>query len=688
MLGLNSVRSADAVRSPPRQRPRSVRADAEAALQRVYNEYRDGGLLGLWPEQEMLKPAQDQAVFEAVWSSPRPLREIADGRETVSSVLGKHLSGFERGYFTLSEAFSVVDRYENGEWRFKPGDVVEFRGIDFRWHLGLIVKEEDMKYSIVSPGGVVLGFGEQNLDLPQPRPCTKMLRAVFGPTPFRWQQQALLDAEAIMVHRKSSPDDFQARLWKAWASERYEKWLADDENAAFRKYHASLQEGARHALKQLVLEPFLLMDQINNEWEIESEKLSPYFYLACLGSGAFACLVCLTIQLGTATALFLYNARIDEEEDRKHWARDEHVALPCHPGSNSGNVISTVMISIVMLWYIVKVVPDQLLEVMSVIGAAKSGAARLTALRHLVRISDEDSIKMKIGLRLHETVNSAFDCILYMLNVYLLFSTRSAVEILLNVLAVEWIRGIDESFCASGWWDPNQRYIKASAVEMVIRQFLDIKALERKIGDTLVNKRVSVVRQYSTTNMTPFCEKNLDAEVKNYYGEDLKRGPSVTSFAGFNSGLLLGRYKFHVFRRWGKYRDLAFWRKESFDFDAETHRVQVDHLFRVTQLVYGDVPGFPYVLNKKSAQSRYKIVKYFFKYSGTRMLLSILSGYQLYCAVIDANPHSGFKYDREISLARSVYNILDALVEFGAIWVVFAFPFVILAAVVYVPLCY
>lgn len=705
----------------------------ESSAHRVlmYNESRYCNLLALWPEGT--KSDASDMEQRAASDIFRRVRSVDEG---VRDVLRKHLAAFERGHITLDEAYDVVRRFEGGRWDFRPGDVVEWRGGDMRWRLGMIIESRDRCWSVFSPSGVHICFDDEaDPDAPRPRPSNKVLRVVFGPMPFRWQQHQLLQAEEAMVHRRCSPLDFQNVEWTLWARRRWHHWLEEsDFGAYYRVQHA----GARRALESLVLEPFRLIDEINMVWKFNRAVLTPYQYLACLGSGTNMALICLTIQLGAALSLWRFHAAYDdEEEDRKEWADSEGL-LPCRIKGDRGPILGRWMITLVTLFYLVKVVPDALSAALRItawrhdrfviIGRAKASSAeghRLASLRRHIRTTDKDTLKMMLGLRLHETMNTAFDSLLYILNLYILFGTRSVLEILLNCVAVEWIRGIDESFCASTWWDPDSRYIKAAAVEMVFRQFLDVRSLENrwKALDHMLSsesppaesdrrrpsgqdsgQRESIVRSVKLSQsavsslsnpskrwisqrrenneeggkedeeamLSEFVVSKLHFELDRFYGDDLKSVPKASrswwktcpTIRGANSWML-GRYKRLVFRRWEKFLDGTIdWTEETMArFETGDHAQKMSYNSRTIRIVYGVVPGFPRAFFSLTSSARYTIACFLHKYPAFSNLIAAACGFKLYRAFRYQNPYSGFPYAAPDSRLERLLRHLATIVD-------------------------
>jgi len=81
-------------------------------------------------------------------------------------------------------------------------------------------------------------------------------------------------------------------------------------------------------------------------------------------------------------------------------------------------------------------------------------------------------------------------------------------------------------------------------------------------------------------------------------------------------------------------------------------------------------------------------------------LIRVIVGYKLACAFINCDPFSGDYYGVPTpdtsakiaclspSMVRRLANILDALLEFASTWLVVSFPFFVLLAIFWFPLCY
>ena len=135
------------------------------------------------------------------------------------------------------------------------------------------------------------------------------------------------------------------------------------------------------------------------------------------------------------------------------------------------------MLGLVVLMYISKTVPDQIARVIHRQGEEEdSGVCKLNNLRELVWEEGQDTLWQKLGLCLDRWMNTVYQCVLYTINLYMLYNTdiTDFADILYNSLAIEFIQELDEAYVSSSWYDRGYRYLKAGLVEMTIRRYLDL----------------------------------------------------------------------------------------------------------------------------------------------------------------------------------------------------------------------
>ena len=68
-------------------------------------------------------------------------------------------------------------------------------------------------------------------------------------------------------------------------------------------------------------------------------------------------------------------------------------------------------------------------------------------------------------------------CLLYGLNLLLIFYTESPLDILLNSLAIEFIHQMDEAYVDAGWFDVDFRFLRAGSMALVLQHYLELHEL-------------------------------------------------------------------------------------------------------------------------------------------------------------------------------------------------------------------
>jgi hypothetical protein len=158
------------------------------------------------------------------------------------------------------------------------------------------------------------------------------------------------------------------------------------------------------------------------------------------------------------------------------------------------------MIICVMLFYSLQVVPAQIALFYSSVGDSEGTISKLFSLRKFVHDQDEDTLLTKIGFRVDLVMNSMYHCLLYTLNICMLYASDSVVDILLSSLAIEFVKDIDEGFTMTGWYDTDYRYLKAGAIEMVIRRYVDFHELDRLLNKPFSHEDGDVADQSNNGN--------------------------------------------------------------------------------------------------------------------------------------------------------------------------------------------
>ena len=130
-----------------------------------------------------------------------------------------------------------------------PGDWVEIEGLDMKWRLDMITRVikiapdtfdwNDPAYMKVEPTWTFKynAGSDRNVDAYDLRAPESGLKAVFGKRPWVWQQWALLKVEAKMRFQEGHQDDFVELDLQKYASDLWQQWLEEPENADFREVY-------------------------------------------------------------------------------------------------------------------------------------------------------------------------------------------------------------------------------------------------------------------------------------------------------------------------------------------------------------------------------------------------------------------------------------------------------------------
>ena len=449
--------------------------------------------------------------------------------------------------------------------------------------------------------------------------------------------------------------------------------------------------GARAALYGLCLEPFERMEALKT-WDWRHTKASTYLYLACLGSGVASVLGTLLLQWGIPVVVFLFEIRHGRGSGFPALCADRAATVQ---DRGEGARFTSAMILLVVFFYAAKVAPDAYAKFL---GEEGDGAvAKLVALRALLFRSENDSALQKVGFRLYRTMNSGFDVVLYTLNLYLLFYHHSPLEVILNSLAIEFIRDLDETLNV----DANNRYLKASAVEMVMRSYLPLRDLRRRlgVGDAALGakrraaaaarwkhhwrvRHASSVALVSTSDVAAklkSADERVDDMVEEYYGTF----EGSQSFGWLASALQVRGYTTSgIFERYVIYRGDQ-WDAHLFPADvaaggARLGGLPYDHLEG-----FENFPHFRAFVERHAPRTAARINR------RPRLgdLLKTASFQRVYQAARGRAGDGAVIED--CSCCRRLMMTADALVEVAnAMVVLFGFPLVLLAVLAWVPLCY
>ena len=456
--------------------------------------------------------------------------------DSVLQSVEKHLQYKLAGVVQFQDLLHTLEGYKRDGYKPEPGTVVEILDASMQWNLAVISNtyeapdEGATAFADLLDNVLVFDAGEEtehtlqmrehdtycctaitqdtdrtgNLshgnDPDEVRPARAAVMAVWGYAPFYWMQYQLVFAEQQMRFDRYHAFDFEEVQWTDWIEQRFEQYVNDKKKnpdfAAFYEETNKKNPGAAEALKRHIFEPFETMDAIINKWfDGFNDNVSCYMYLSFLGKDWMFVLLSLAIQIILPITLFsvtindhrdtleeLCNAKGQEykEDSQYFWewgCKDHHTFLVPNFERERSLYANASFIGIV-LFYLVKVVPDEIDTFISVASESTDPISRLNSLRRCVYLQDEDDLMQKFGYRLMIVMNSTYNTLLYLGNILVLWTYEDPWDIVLNALAIEFIKDVDESFTANRAYDEDYRFLKAGAIEMVIRKDLDLHDLD------------------------------------------------------------------------------------------------------------------------------------------------------------------------------------------------------------------
>ena len=264
---------------------------------------------------------------------------------------------------------------------------------------------------------------QRGIDASEVRVLSQAVMALFGQAPMLWQQYTLLKAEQKMRFARNDPEDFMEVDWEDWARDEFNKWLEDERNETFRRYYESfsMDPGAQAALLKFVLAPFEMMDQVK-EWDLEDGTISIYSYLSVLGSGYLIAVVAV-VQWSIPILLFT--------EMQNNCAALFHpmTSIPPFHCPGDGMWANRLLLVGILIIYLFNVVPNQLEGIAGKIGVAKTDTSKLDRLRTAVAEKGVDTWAMRFGLFFDSFMNTSFVCLLYMLNIVMIYFAESKFDV-------------------------------------------------------------------------------------------------------------------------------------------------------------------------------------------------------------------------------------------------------------------
>jgi len=139
--------------------------------------------------------------------------------------------------------------------------------------------------------------------------------------------------------------------------------------------------------------------------------------------------------------------------------------------------LAKIMSLAVFTYYMFSVIPNTYTNFFNVSGAADTVYSRLLSLRRELWLQGDDTLLQMIGYKLDIYLNTSYETLLSMLNIYVILYEEAAIEIILNALAFAFIARIDEDITKTDFYDPKRRWCCAGAINVVIQTRLRLHYL-------------------------------------------------------------------------------------------------------------------------------------------------------------------------------------------------------------------
>ncbi|GMH71297.1 hypothetical protein TrLO_g1922 [Triparma laevis f. longispina] len=409
----------------------------------------------------------------------------------------------------MPTAYNVIETClsapETGKYEgagYKVGDWVEIQGPDTKWRLATVRRiirqapdewdwKEEENIGKEPDWDFYYNCGESRmLEEDKLRAPQEGLTRIFGRRPWVWQQYALLRYENFVRFQENHQADFDEVDAQEYARGLWEEWLEDPRNHDFKVLYEEGGKIAQQELIEHIISPFIDIDDVTDEvdgekgeWDFQDENISAFTYVAVLGSGCTVPLICFVMQM-TIPLLLLF-AAIGERGDNfmdsvlhcntfpsSVYPKDES------EGGSFNSLHGKIMVTLVALYYLFKVVPDTMYSFYNTAGTADTSYSKIMSMRKMVWDQGDDNVGQMIGFKADLYMNTAFECVLYSLNLFIIFNTNDILDVILNALAIEFVHQLDETFRASTWWDDDDRFIQAGTVELIIQKTLYLNMLK------------------------------------------------------------------------------------------------------------------------------------------------------------------------------------------------------------------
>lgn len=283
------------------------------------------------------------------------------------------------------------------------------------------------------------------------------LLAVFGVNPWIWQQWACLRLENMLRFEDGHRNDFEIFNIQGYAEELWELWLQEPKNQNFQNLFSRAGEFGQEELMKHIMDPFILMqDVVSNDtgkWETPGTGLSVYTYLSVLGSGFTDAFLLFCLQVAMPSVLYISYVSVATND-----TEDGSLTL----GTRS-------MLFLTLGYYLFKITRDLHSNFRRLVCGTDSVHSRILSLRSHIWAAGNDNFPQSIGYVLDLFMNTGYLCILYIYNMFILFNSRDAFDILSSVVIFQLLFNLDEEIAASEWWDKDGRWMKAGIIEMILQ---------------------------------------------------------------------------------------------------------------------------------------------------------------------------------------------------------------------------
>jgi hypothetical protein len=373
-----------------------------------------------------------------------------------------------------------VGELESNKSVYIPGDWVEIEGNDLIWRLDMVTRAvrqapddwdwndpknegKEPKWKFTYNAGLRRKIKEIDLRSPEAG-----LKLIFGCRPWVWQQWAILKVEEMLRFQPGHQNDFATKDIQKFAADLWEQWLNHPANLEFKElfYDDRIGDKGRTVLVDHIQKPFELIDRIgeeNDDWDFaKDDNINVFTYVSLLGSGISIPTLVLFVQLAIPL-LLIVDTLYDESR--------------CMNGDQLTNVRTKFMAIIIFVYYMYTVVPDTYSNFFNIIGAADTVFSRLLSLRRKVWTQGDDTLLQMIGFKLDIYMNTSYQSVLMMLNIYIILFTEDAIEVVLNALAFIFIARIDEDLAQTDWYDPDKRWLTAGSIEAAMQGVIRLRVL-------------------------------------------------------------------------------------------------------------------------------------------------------------------------------------------------------------------